>query len=159
MIVIHSKAVQYLFRINDTPFKRYMRKIDGLFLYNNHYWFDVVLLKRKFPFELIKKLKDYSISFSELAENKFPKQLSRERRLKLAMLMLTIEEASVLTRIPQDAFRKAIILGDIKTVVLGAYQYIPRSELERVLGIIINEGKLRDVVLSTLIKTNKNKVD
>lgn len=158
MIVIHSKAVQYLFRINNTPFKRYMRKIDGLFLYNNHYWFDVILLKRKFPFELIRKLEDYAISFSELIKGNLPPFLFQERRVKLAMLMLTVEEASVITRIPQDAFKKAIILGDIKTVILGAYQYIPRSELERVLGVIISEGKLREVVLSTLIKTNKNRI-
>lgn len=155
MIIIRSTAVKYLFRVNNAPFIRYKKKIDGLFFYRNRYWFDVVLLKRKITSSVIIKflVDNYSIPFSEVGVS-LPR-IDMNRRIKLAMLMLTIKEASVLTRIPEEAFSRAVLLGELKIVSLGAHSFIPRHELERLLGFILNEEKVREVVISTLIRTRK----
>lgn len=154
MIIIRSAAIRYLFRVNNAPFVRYQKKMDGSFFYRGRRWFDAILLKRRIPSSVMKFLiENYSISFSEVG---IPlPRIGIDRRIELAMLMLTVEEASILTRIPQGAFNRAILLGDIKTVSLGAYSFIPRRELEQLMGIIINEEKLRELVILTLTKTRR----
>ena len=154
MIIIRSSAVKYLFRVNNAPFNRYRKKIDGSFFYRKRHWFDAVLLKRKIPLSIMKFLVDnYSLSFSEVG---IPlPRIDANRRIELSMLMLTIEEASILTRIPRNVFSRAILLGEIKTVTLGANSFIPRRELEQLLGIILNEEKLRELVVLTLTQTRK----
>ena len=154
MIIIRSSAIKYLFRVNIAPFNRYRKKIDGLFFYRKRYWFDAILLKRKIPVSVMKFLIDkYAISFSEVG---IPlPRININKKIELAMLMLTIKEASILTRIPQETFNRAILLGEIKTVTLGVNLFIPRRELEQLMGIIINEEKLRELVILTLTHTRK----
>jgi len=154
MIIIRSTAIKYLFRVNNSPFIRYRKKIDGSFFYRKRHWFDAVLLRRKIPPSIMKFLVDnYAISFNEVGKP-LP-QINVNRRIELIMLMLTIEEASILTRIPVKAFNQAILLGEIKVVSLGTQKFLPRYELERLMGVLINEERLREVVISTLTRTRK----
>jgi len=158
LIIIRSAAIKYLFRVNNAPFVRYQKRMDGSFFYRRRRWFDAILLKRRIPPPIMKYLiENYSISFSEVG---IPlPRINVDRRIKLAMLMLTVEEASILTRIPQEVFKRAILLGDIKTVSLGTYTFISRQELEQLMGIIINEEKLRELVILTLTKTRKRFIE
>ena len=158
MLIIRAPAVRYLFRFHYGTFSKYIKKIDGAIFYREKWWFDAILLKSKIPLPALKFLiKNYSVSFSEVGVLSLP-LITIPKRITLAMLMLTIKEASVLTRIPEDAFNRAMLLGELKPISLGVSSFISRHELERLLGIILNEEKVREVVTSTLIRTRKTLV-
>ena len=159
MIAIRSSAIKYLFRVNNAPYVRYRKKIDGSFFYKNRHWYDAVLLKRKIPSPSIMEflVNNYAVSFSEIGMA--VPRINFNRRVELVMLMLTAKEVSILTRIPEGILDRAVLLGEIKTITLGSNTFIPRRELERLLGFIINEEKLREVVINTLTQTRKRFLD
>jgi hypothetical protein len=100
------------------------------------------MLPRKFTKDIANFLTRYhSIPFSEIGK-RFVQRLTLSEKFKLMTLMLTLEEASVLTRIPKESFRKAAILSDIKMISLGGRDFVLRSELERILGVVLDEEKI-----------------
>jgi hypothetical protein len=156
MRVVRGHLLRLLGRMSPHQYYRMISGFDGAFFMRRRYWIDCNFLRSLLPQEVMIELEKYSIPFSEMGE-RFTKKLTPREKLAVMQLMLTLEEASIFTRIPVKAWERAIILLQIKSVSLGGKIFIPRTELEKILGCIIDSESIERVCEKALSRETRRK--
>lgn len=156
MRVIQGHLIRIIGRLTSHQFSKAISGIVGSFYMGRRYWIDCGLLHKVFPQEIIEHLIKYSIPYHHIG-NKHVRRLGYYEKIWTQMLLLTLEEASQLVRIPVDSLKKAIILGELHGINLGGKQFIARSELERILNTTLDSEKIMRICeTSALIQSERS---
>jgi hypothetical protein len=141
--VIPCYLLKLTFRVSDYTYRGIIKSLKGVVRLRYKLWIDCDALKEFLPPSLFNSLNEYSIAIADIGikRKRIRRPRARERQ-RLVTLVLTVSEASAITRISVPCLEKAILLGQIKVIRLGGGKFIPRVELERIMGCLIDEEKI-----------------
>jgi hypothetical protein len=114
-----------------------VRSQAGFIFLNRRWWLDL----EQVPYEVRTAVAHYAVDIERISLVSVRRLRLREK-LFLMSLMITVEEASTISRIPIADFEQAIALCQIKTILIGSKHFIPRVELERVLECLIDDEQI-----------------
>jgi hypothetical protein len=137
MKVIPGYIYKQIFRVSAFSYHKIVRSHSGFFFLNRRWWLDL----EQAPIEIRSAVSHYAID-NERIYSTVVRRLRLREKLYLMSLMVTVEEASALTRIPVLNFEQAVSLCQVKTIKVGDKHFIPRVELERLLECLIDDEKI-----------------